>query len=280
MNTKQERDANLPLTRSLSLTYALSFVIVILMATASIVGLLYRTVVYPTDDLLQSFVHNDVATLFIGLPMLLGSMWFTRRGQLVGVLLWPGALMFVLYTYLAYVLAMPFNVAFLLHLALVTLSVYALIGLLTSIDGKAVQLRLAGAVPERLAGGVLTGLGLLFFLRVFGVLVHALVSQAPLVETEVALNSSDCLIAPSWIICGALLWRREEFGYVTGLGLLFQASMLFIGLIIFWATQSILTSAPFPLVDVVVVLAIGMICFVPFALYVRGVVSGRVTTPM
>ena len=279
MNTKQAHNANPPIWCNLTLIFALSFIVAILMVTASIAGLLYRTVIYPTDELLRSFVSNDVVNLFIGLPILLGSMWLAWRGKLIGLLLWSGALFFVLYNYLVYVFAMPFNVAFLLHLALVTLSVYTLIALAASIDGKAVQQRLTGAVPERLAGGVLAGLGLLFFLRVIGVLVSALISQTPVAETELALHTADFLITPAWVIGGVLLWRRKEFGYVTGLGLLFQASMLFIGLIIFLLLQPFLTTAPFVLVDVVVLFTMGLICFIPFALFVRGVVSNRNSSP-
>ena len=275
MNTNQEHNANLPIRYNLTLIYALSFIVAILMATASVAGLLFPTVIYPTDELLRSFVSNDVVNLLIGLPILLGSMWLAWRGKLIGVLLWSGALFFVLYNYLVYVFAMPFNVAYLLHLTLVTLCVYTIIGLVASIDGKVVQQRLTGAVPERLAGGVLTGLGLLFFLRVVGVLVNALISQTPITETELALHIADFLIVPAWVIGGVLLWRCKEFGYVIGLGLLFQASMLFIGLIVFLLLQPFLTSAQFVLVDVVVIFSMGLVCFIPFALFVRGVVSDR-----
>ena len=280
MNTNQERNASLPLRCSLTLVYAPSFIIAILMAATSIAGLLYPTIVYPTDELLQSFLPNDVSNLLIGLPMLLASMWLTRRGKLVGLLFWPGALFFVLYNYIIYIFAMPLNVAFLLHLALVMLGVYSLVGLVASIDGKVVQQRLAHAVPERLAGGVLAGLGLLFFLLVIGAIVNALISQTQIVETELALHTADFLIAPAWVVCGVLLWRRKAFGYVAGLGLLFQASMLFIGLIIVLLLQPFLTAAPFSLVDVVVTFVMGLICFIPLALFVRGVVSGRSSLPM
>jgi hypothetical protein len=220
-------------------------------------------------------VPTDVVNLLIGLPILLSSIGLARRDSLVGLLLWPGALFFILYNYLVYVLVVPLNVAFLLHLTLVMLSAYTLIGLLASIDGEAVQRRLAGVMPERLAGGILAGLGLLFFLRAIAVLVGALVSQTPMAETELAPNVADLLSAPALVVGGVLLWRREAFGYVTGLGLLFQASMLFIGLVIFLLVQPFLTAAPFALVDVVVVLILGLICFVPFGLTVRGVVSSR-----
>jgi hypothetical protein len=275
MNTDQERGSRLPTRHNLKMAYALSFIIAIVMAAASLGGLVYGADLYPTDDLLQALVPTDIVNLVLGLPILLGSIWLAWRGKLIGLLLWPGALLFVLYNYLAYVLVVPFNVAFLLDLALVTLSAYTLIGLVASIDGESVQRRLAGAVPERVAGGIVAGLGLLFTLRAIGVLAGALASQTSMAETELAPNVADLLIAPAWVIGGVLLWRREAFGYVSGLGLLFSVSMLFIGLIVFLLVQPFLTAAPFALVDVVVVLILGLIGFVPFALFVRGVLSGR-----
>jgi hypothetical protein len=274
MNTQDRtRYTTLPATRDLTQAYASSIITVILMATASIAGIACRDALYPVDELLQSFVPTDIVNLLVGLPVLLSSMWLARRGKLAGLLLWPGALFFVLYIYLVYLFAMPLNVAFLLHLALVTLSAYTLIGLVAAIDGGAVRQRLAGSVPERLAGGVLAGLGLLFFLRVVAVVIGALAAQATVARTELALHVSDALIAPATVIGGIQLWRRKELGYVTGLGLLFQLSMLFIGLIVALLVQPFLTTAPFALVDVIVILVLGMICFVPFALYVRGVVT-------
>jgi hypothetical protein len=275
MNTNQEHNAGLPIRHDLTLAYAFSLIIVILMAAGSLAGLLYPAVIYPTDELLRSFMPNDVVNLFIGVPILLGSMWLARRGQLIGLLFWPGALFYVLYNYIAYVFSMPSNVMFLLYLALVTLSAYTLIGLVASIDGTAVQWRLAGVVPERAAGGVLAALGILFTLRAVGVMAGALISRTPVATAESAVLVSDFLTSPAWIIGGVLLWRRKEFGYVAGLGLLFQASMLFIALIIFLLLRPFLTAAPFALADVVVVLIMGLICFIPFALFVRGVVSKR-----
>ena len=279
MNTNQEHNTSLPINRSLTLTYAFSLIIAILMAAASVAGLMWRSIIYPTDELLRAFMSNDVVNLFIGLPILLGSMWLARRGQLIGLLCWPGALLFVLYNYIVYVFAMPLNVAFVSHLVLVTLSVYTIIGLVASIDGKATRQRLTGAVPVRTAGGILAGLGLLFFLRVIAVMVNALASQALIAETELAISISDFVVMPTWVIGGVLLWRREALGYVAGLGLLFQGSMLFVGLICFMLLQPLLTGAPFIPVDVAVVSIMGLVTFVPFALFVRGVVSSRSSSP-
>jgi len=117
----------------------------------------------------------------------------------------------------------------------------------------------------------LVGMGFLFLLQVVGVMVNSLANQTPITETELATHVSDFLISPALVIGGMLLWRRKEFGYVSGLGLLFQASMLFIGLIVFLIIQPFLTSTPFLLVDVLVVFIMGLICFIPLTLFVRGI---------
>jgi hypothetical protein len=199
----------------------------------------------------------------------------TRRGQLIGLLFWPGALFFVLYNYIAYVFSLPFHAFFLFYILLVALSAYTVIGLVAGIDGKAVQKRLAGVVPERVAGIVLVGLGILVFLRAIGVVFDGVISRRPPVITEFSILVSDFMINPAWIIGGVLLWRREALGYVAGMGLLFQASMLFIGLIFFMILQPLLTAAPFNPVDVAAVFIMGLVSFIPSAIFVRGVVSKR-----
>jgi hypothetical protein len=262
---------NLPVKRGLRSIYILSLIIAILMAVSSLAGILYQSEIYPTDELLETFMSNDAVNLFIGLPIILGSMFLTSRKKLIGLLLWPGALFFILYNYLIYVLAMPFNLAFLLDLTLVTLSLYTIIALVASVDGKAIQQRLNGKVQERISGGVLVGMGVLFFFQVVGVMVFTLADQTSITGTELATHVSDFLYSPALVIGGILLWRRKAFGYVSGLGLLFQLSMLFIGLIMFLIIQTVLMIAPFSLVDVVVIAIMGLIGFVPFALFTRGV---------
>lgn len=74
---------HLPITRNLSLAYTLSMIVAILMAGVSLAGLLFQPALYVTNELRQSFVSNDVVNLFIGLPILLGSMMLARRGRLI-----------------------------------------------------------------------------------------------------------------------------------------------------------------------------------------------------
>ena len=110
-------------------------------------------------------------------------------------------------------------------------------------------------------------------MRVIAVFAEAIINQTALPRTEIALNVSDFFLSPALIIGGILLWKRKAFGYVTGAGLLFQTSMLFIGLIIFLLLQPVLTGAPFALVDTIVILIMGLVFFIPFGLFIRGIIQ-------
>ncbi len=266
-------DNSLPIRGNLSYIYTASFLIAILLGIDSVLGLLFRDLFYPTDELVQASVPNDVVNLFIGLPILLGSMWLTWRGKLIGLLLWVGALFFGLFNSIALAFTLPFSWLFLLQLTLAVLGVYTLIALMASIDAEMIQKQLNGAVHEKIGGGVVAGIGILFLLRVIIVMVNALINGEVMAETELAPSISDFFIGPAFAIVGIALWKRKALGYAAGLGLLFQASMLFIGVIIFLLLQPMLTTASFAFVDVVVLFAMGLVCFVPFGLFVRGVIS-------
>jgi hypothetical protein len=125
MNIIKAHNANLPVRNNLMLIliYASSLVITVLMAVASITGLIFHSKIYPTEELLRTCVPNDVVNLFIGLPILIGSMWLAWRGSLLGLLFWPGALFYVFYNAIGYVFALSSNAVFLMQLIIAALSV-------------------------------------------------------------------------------------------------------------------------------------------------------------
>jgi hypothetical protein len=247
-------------------------VIALLLVGVSLAGLFLQNVLYPTEALRQTFVSNDVVNVFIGLPILLGSAWLARNGSLLGLLAWPGALFYVFYNAIAYAVAMPLTVQFIAYLALVVLSAFVIFRLIAGLDALALEHQLNRSVPVRLGGGMLIGLGALFFLRALGQLVSGQVTVA---APEFAVLVADLLTTPFWVLGGILLWRRQPLGYAVGLGLLFQGSMLFVALLIFFILQPFLTATPFPVTDFVVIAVMGLVCFIPFGLFVRGVVSAR-----
>lgn len=267
----------LPVTQSLTLAYASSLIIAVLVAIVSVAGLVFGTSLYPLEEMLLLKQPTDLFTLVAGLPLLLGSMWLARRGGLLGLLCWPGVLLYVLYVYVSYAIGVPFSVLFLAYVVLVALSAYTLIGLVASIDAAAVRRRLAGKVPERAAGGILVGLAILFSLLNLSAIVAALASPAPdhLLDLPVWFVDS-ALVAPAWLIGGLLLWQRKPLGYVAGAGLLLLGCMLFVGVIFALIFPVFYAAEPVDIAGIVLILVTGLICFIPFGLFARGIVkSGR-----
>ena len=274
------QSASLPVIRGLTLAYASSLIIALLMAITSVAGLLSGPSLYPTEEMLLFNLPTDLFTLVIGLPILLGSMWMARRSQLLGLLCWPGILLYVLYIYVAYAISVPFNILFLAYVALVALSAYTTIGLVASINAEAVRQRLAGFVPERLAGGILFGLAILVSLMNLAQIITALTSPAPDYRLAYPVWIADfAVVAPACLIGGLLLWQRKAPGYVAGAGLLLVGSMLFVGIIFVMAFPALYTASPVDVTGILFVLVMGLICFVPFALFARGIVKSGHSAP-
>ena len=261
----------LPTTHNLRLAYAISLAIAAIMTAASIVGLLYPASLYPLGEAGRWLVANDVLNLIAGLPLLLGSMWLARRGKLMGLICWPGALFYALYVYVAYLIGAPFGPLFLAYLLLVTLSAYTLIGLMISFDGEAIRQRLTGRIPARTSGGILLALAILIILRQIGLIVTVLTSQATVAPLELAQWIDDLVIAcPALLLVGIQLWRRRALGYMGGAGLLLQYGVLALGLI-----PGLLSATPLDVSSVVVILLMAALCFIPFAFFVRGAAAAR-----
>jgi len=266
----------LPITRSLTLEYANSFVVAIIMVVASTVGIMYRSVIYPTEKLSIGFVSSDLLNLVVGLPVLLVSMWLTRRGKLAGLLCWPGALFYVLYIYTSY-LALPVSVLLIPHIFLIILSAYSIIGIIVSINCDAVRQRLSGVIPAKTTGGILTSIAILVIVYQIISIITVLINQTTPDNVELVQWIDDLVVgSPALLVGGYLLLRRKALGYVAGAGLLLMCSVLFIGVIPAMVFQALSADTPIDVIGILIVLISGMVCFIPFVLFVRGVAKTRI----
>ena len=258
------------INRDITLAYLISVIIALIMCVVSVTGILYGSDIYPVSQV-SSNIGTDALNLVIGLPVLLASMWFARRGSLIGLLLWPGALFYILYVYTFYILGVPFNILFPPYVTLVTLSAYTIIGLIASIDGGEVRQRLEGKVPERITGGIFFFISLLFLVVDIVLIVNALTSHTSVSSTSYASWVTDFTIQlPALLVVGILLWRREALGYVAAPGLLFQGGVLNAGFAIVLVLQAIFTASPINAPFVAPVFGIGAISFILLALFMRG----------
>ena len=263
-------EKRLPVTRDLRTAYVLSFAVALGMGAAALVSLLLRDTVYPADELILAFVPVDIFHLAIGLPILLGSMWLARRGRLAGLLCWPGALLYVLYSYVMNLLGVPFGVLFLPYILLVVLSVYSIVVIVSRIDGRAVRGRLSGTAPARAAGGVLVGLTALFVVLAVSGIVGASLRRTPVGVLQATLWIGDLTtIAPLGLIGGVLLLQRRELGYVAGAGVLLTYTMLFFGLIPVMLYSAFYNGTAVDPIGVITMAAAGLLCLVLLVLFLR-----------
>jgi hypothetical protein len=148
----QNQSDRLPVRQHFTLAYLLSLLAALLMIAVSLVTLLSTGQIYPAEALRLALLPNDMISLAIGLPLLLLSMWLARRGRLIGLLLWPGVLLMVVYMYTVNIVSLAVNVLFLPYILLVTLGAYTIVVIVANTDGEAVKQRPRRA-SCRAAGG-------------------------------------------------------------------------------------------------------------------------------
>jgi hypothetical protein len=213
-----EGEVVLPIKNKLTLAYALSGVLAVLLVVSSVAGLLYGSrglyETYPAK--LAGLVGQDVITLVVGLPLLVASVWLTARGSTRGLLLWTGTLFYFGYSYYFYVIG-GFNALFLTYIAIVSTSLYGLLSLLFNTDPETLKASFGPRTPTRLVGGFLVGYSLLFALMWVGLSLTSAVAGTRPDEVTHSVVAIDCtVLLPLLFFGGLLLWRRGAWGYVLG----------------------------------------------------------------
>ncbi len=92
-----------------------------------------------TPAFLPQALAQDIANLALVSPAWLVLAALALRGSLRSYLLWLGVLTFTVYNYVIYTFSVPFGPLFLLWVAVLGLSLYALIGGVASVDHKTVE---------------------------------------------------------------------------------------------------------------------------------------------
>lgn len=214
----------LPVRAGLKPAYASSLLIALGVAAVSVVGLGWGTdgLYDAASPLVQVSRGGDAANLAVGLPALLSSMWLARRRSLLGLLLWPGALFYVLYAYALCLLAAPFSGLFFGYVALVTLSSWTLAALVAGIDAGEVRRRLASA-PARGVGGALVAIAALAYLGLTAASAAALGAGEPVMRAQWVVDYA--VGTPALLLGGVLLLRRAPLGYAAAAGLLLVSGL-------------------------------------------------------
>jgi hypothetical protein len=279
MANKTTLQQQLPVKDNISLILLLSAAITLIMTVFSGLGFLFPDVFYPDPGLLEQYLANDLVNIILGLPLFIAALALFKKGKLLGALLLPGALIYVIYNYLAYLLGRGWSWISYINLLLVVLSIICLILHLRSINHQDVMGKLEGRVGEKVSGWILVVFGLAFIGLAVSTIVAGIQEGTIPPLGENAVSVADILVSLGWVGGGITLLRKKPLGFSTGLGLLVAASFLFLGLILFFFLAPLVAGRPFDWIEVIIVLAMGLICFIPTGLFWRGIARSPSLSP-
>ncbi|WOQ17810.1 hypothetical protein [Raineyella sp. W15-4] len=174
-----------------------------------------------TPAFLPQAYAQDIANLALVSPLMLICAGLALCGSDRAYLLWLGTLAFTVYNYVIYTFAVPFGPLFLLWVAVLGLSTYALIGGLTTLD-RTIARRFTGRRTVTVVGWSLIVLGALFALLWLREDVPALLAGTTpqsVVDLAVPTNPVHVLdlafFLPAVIGVGVLMLRRRPFAVVV-----------------------------------------------------------------
>jgi hypothetical protein len=249
-----------PVIRPLTTAYTTSALIAIFLMASSTAGLLFgeRGLYDPNPATLPSFLTQDVLSLLVAVPLLLGSMWTARRGSVRGLLLWMGALFYIAYAYSFSVISDRLPPLFLVYVAIISMSLYTLLYLLLSTDADAVKARFDTSASTALAGGfvalIALGLGSMWVLAIMG---DVLSNTAP-TRVQLVVWPLDLIVAfPALFWGGVYLWRRQPLGYVVGGVVLLKAAAEGLTLVVQTIATVLMGGPGDPLVPVYGIVGLG-----------------------
>jgi hypothetical protein len=201
--------------------YTLSIMIAILATIASAGGLILNGLYRDNAFVTTTWLGNDAVTLFLAVPILVASLFFSARGSFKAQLIWMGALDYMLYNYAFYLFGASFNAFFLIYAAMLALSIFALIFGLINLDVNVIQQQFRERTPVKWIGGyflfVALGLSSVYLMQSVGFIFTGqlpsivTVSEHP---TSIVFALDLTLLVP-WLVFGALwLMKREPWGFV------------------------------------------------------------------
>ncbi len=221
MNVSLEADlANNPPTgsRSETLPAVLPAAIALLVVISAVAGVhsYGASLIRPDAATLASFGGQDVVNLLVGLALLAGSVNLVRRRSLPWLLLWTGALFHLAYSHAFYVLGSRFTSLLPIYVAVVSMSLFALLELLFDVDADALKSAFGRRAPARTVAGYLALTAVLL------VSTH---------DADVAASSASRLVGSLDLLTGAtaligtaaLLSRQRPWGFMLATLLLPKA---------------------------------------------------------
>lgn len=184
---------------------------------------LYGTGLYRhmSADVAIQGIAQDYVTLFLGIPLLVISLFSALRGSLRGRFVLAGTLNYFLVTYLFYLAMGMYNALFLCYVILLSASFFAFLIVLLSFQTEELPGAFNSSTPRKSVGGFLIfnacAIALLWLKIVVPPLADGSVFPAELEHyTTLIVQGFDlALCLPVCFVSGLLLIRQKPIGYLA-----------------------------------------------------------------
>lgn len=180
---------------------------------------LYGVGIYQNDSVAAAAqaIAQDVVTVFLGVPLLIVSLYLSRKGGIRSRLLLTGTIGYFLYTYMSYTFLCSYNALFLVYIALMSLGIYAFVLAMLSFDLNELGFSFDRRFPARTVGFCMIALAALIGLMWMGRILPPMVSGTvtPVLEhyTTLVIQAMDLgLVIPAAVLSAVLLMKRKPFG--------------------------------------------------------------------
>lgn len=208
-----------------------SLAISVLVITSSLFGL-FDPNIYgeETRNWATQAKGQDIGNL-LAVVVLMVSGYLYYKGSYSAAMVWLGSLMYLIYAYIVYAMAVHLNGLFLVYVAALGLSVYALLFNINTL--KCYFRKVPGALVRKLAGYTIMTIGVLFALLWLSELIPALITgKVPqsFVDAGLIVNPIHVIdlavVLPGFILAGYLTLKNKLNGvFFVGPWLVFTALM-------------------------------------------------------
>jgi len=216
----------------------LTFPLAMLLAVASGGGVFIRGLYRDVPYFVTQAVAQDLVSLTIVLPVLIITAVLSFRGSLSARLVWLGVQIYLVYTYAIAAFEVRFNPLFLVYMALLGCSLYALIGGLATTNFPEIKACFEEKTPVKTVSIFLAAMALLFYFLWLSEIVPALVSgniPPSVLDNGTPTNAVHVLdmawILPALGLTAVSLWRKQGLGYTLAGALLAYVVLLVLAII-------------------------------------------------
>ncbi|MHA1274948.1 MAG: hypothetical protein ACTSQS_16165 [Promethearchaeota archaeon] len=218
MNEIRKRDEN----KHGKIILILSLLLLLFLIIASYSGIfIAETYARNTKSFAVQGIGQDIVNFFIIAPLLFISSILYYKGNKKAMFIWAGLLSYVIYTYVIYCFAQPFNFLFLVYCTILGLSFYSFLYFILKMTDKPIKDWYKNEIPIKMISIFFIIIAILFYFVWLSEIIPALINNEipqSVIDNGVITNPVHVLdltiFLPALLITAILLLKDNKYGYL------------------------------------------------------------------